>query len=252
MSEGPAGEPGAPTDAAGPVAEGLARSAAGDQPPGPPGPSGGDPASGSFVAVSDPVTSMADQGGLVSRPVVPVPEPVALVSDSGGSASRSGGGPAGGAPRTLSTPAVARAGRVMGKDAAGVDGADPEGSPPRRWPAVARAAAWVTAIVVVIVVMGVFMFPTRTWLQQRHQLAQTAQEVRLLDQQNAALTAQAAKLQTDAEVERLARQKYELVRPGDEVFAIGPAPTPPTTAPPSDAAHHSSGGVWHTLTSWLP
>jgi cell division protein FtsB len=139
----------------------------------------------------------------------------------------------------------------MATDSAGAGGTDPEEAPRPRWPAAARAAAWVTAIVVVVVVMGVFIFPTRTWLQQRHQLAQTAQEVRLLDQQNAALSAQASKLQTDAEVERLARQQYELVRPGDEVFAIGPAPTPPTTAPPSDASH-PSGGVWHRLTSWLP
>jgi len=117
---------------------------------------------------------------------------------------------------------------------------------------VARAAAWVTAVVGVVVVMGVFIFPTRTWLQQRHQLAQTAQEVRILDQQNAVLAAAAAKLQTDAEVELLARERYQLVRPGDEVFAIGPAPAPPTTVPSSGAAAHPSGGVWHSLTAWLP
>ena len=119
-----------------------------------------------------------------------------------------------------------------------------------RWPSVARAAAWVTAVVGVIVVMGVFVFPTRTWLQQRHQLAQTVQEVRILDQQNAALAAEASKLQTDAEVEQLARERYQLVRPGDQVFAIGPSPTPATTVPP--ATPHPSGGVWHTLTSWIP
>jgi cell division protein FtsB len=128
--------------------------------------------------------------------------------------------------------------------------ADTEETRRSRWPSVARAAAWATAVVGVIVVMGVFVFPTRTGLQQRHELAQTVQAVRILDQQNAALAAQASKLQTDAEVEQLARERYQLVRPGDQVFAIGPSPTPATTVPPATA--HPSGGMWHTLTSWIP
>ncbi len=48
---------------------------------------------------------------------------------------------------------------------------------------------------------------------------------------------EAKRLQTDAEIERLAREKYGLVKPGEQPFVILPAPTTPTavTAP---AAEH--------------
>ena len=44
----------------------------------------------------------------------------------------------------------------------------------RRWRTVAHVAAWGSAIVAVAVVLLVFVFPTRTYLSQRHQLALTA------------------------------------------------------------------------------
>ncbi len=122
----------------------------------------------------------------------------------------------------------------------------------RPWRTVARVAAWGAAIVAVAVVLLVFVFPTRTYLSQRHQLALTADELHLLDQQNAQLSAQVARLQTDAEIERIAREQYHLVRPGERAFGILPPSTPPTTAAPARPAPAPSRDILHRLTDWIP
>ena len=62
-------------------------------------------------------------------------------------------------------------------------------------------------------------------LGARHDLA-------VLRSQNARLQKEAALLNTDAEVERLARSQYHMVRKGEKAYAvIVAAPTTTTTAP---------------------
>jgi hypothetical protein len=110
---------------------------------------------------------------------------------------------------------------------------------------------------VLIAVLGLFVFPSRTYLDQRRQLAAATRNVQTLNQQNDALQQRADQLHTDAEIERLAREQYHLVKPGEKAFAILPAPTPPTTTlpPPRVASHGGHAGLlqrtWHRLTSWL-
>jgi cell division protein FtsB len=112
------------------------------------------------------------------------------------------------------------------------------------------------AAIVLVAVLVLFVFPTRTYLDQRHQLAVASQRLQVLNGQTAQLSQRIDKLHTDAEIERIAREQYHLVKPGEQAFAILPAPTPTTTAPPPPpaapthpAAHH--GGWWQRLTSWL-
>ena len=133
----------------------------------------------------------------------------------------------------------------------GAGEAEPSGPRPR-WKTAARVAAWAVSAVAVLVVLAVFVFPTRTYLGQRHQLDVAARQLRILDQQNSELSAEAAKLQTTAEIERIAREQYHLVRPGEHAFAILPAPSPPTTIPAVVPSGHASSGWWHRLTGWLP
>ena len=78
-------------------------------------------------------------------------------------------------------------------------------------------------------------FPARSYIDQRHQQHAVEQRVRALSDDNHRLTERAAQLQTDAEIERLAREQYGLVRPGEEVYAVvGSAPAqPPPPAPPA-------------------
>ena len=117
---------------------------------------------------------------------------------------------------------------------------------------------WAGVVAAVLVaVLALFVFPTRTYLDQRHELAVAAQRMNVLDAQNAQLSQQVDKLHTDAEIERIAREQYHLVKPGEQAFAVLPAPQPTTTtivpppvvAPRAATSHHA--GWWDRLTSWL-
>jgi cell division protein FtsB len=117
------------------------------------------------------------------------------------------------------------------------------------------------AAAVLVAVLALFVFPTRTYVDQRHQLTVASHQLQVLTQQNAALTQRVGQLHTDAEVERIAREQYHLVKPGEQAFAILPAPAPATTAPPAPPpppAPPAHGGnqsplsrLWQDLTGWL-
>ena len=96
-----------------------------------------------------------------------------------------------------------------------------------------RRAVWpLVTGVVVVGVLFLAVFPTRTWLDQRRQRDAVAERVAVLREQNARLERRAGQLHTDAEIERLAREQYNLVRPGEEAYALlpaGPDPAPPPT-----------------------
>ena len=78
---------------------------------------------------------------------------------------------------------------------------------------------------VVFLVAGVF--PTRTYLHQREQIASAEEKLEVLTAENAKLATRVEELHTDTEVERLAREQYNLVRPGEEAYAILPGPADP-------------------------
>jgi cell division protein FtsB len=124
-----------------------------------------------------------------------------------------------------------------------------------RPPIAARVVWGCLATAVLIAVLGLFVFPTRTYLDQRRQLAAATRNVQTLNSQNDALQQRADQLHTDAEIERLAREQYHLVKPGEKAFALLPAPTPTTTPPPPHVAGHVAHpglwkGMWDRLTSW--
>jgi cell division protein FtsB len=108
------------------------------------------------------------------------------------------------------------------------------------------------AVGAVAVVLLVFVFPTRTYVNQRRQLAATASELRLLNSQNSQLTDEVARLRTDSEIERIAREQYHLVQPGESAIAILPAPTQAAPATPSTPPLKPHESWLHRLTSWLP
>jgi cell division protein FtsB len=75
----------------------------------------------------------------------------------------------------------------------------------------------------------VFVYPTRTFLQQRSQKNAAERQLEVLHQQTKMLQDQTKKLTTDAEVERLARERFGMIRPGETPYA--PIPVPMTTTP---------------------
>lgn len=108
-----------------------------------------------------------------------------------------------------------------------------------------RAAAWLAVAVLALVgVLMLAVFPARTLVAQRRERAQTAARVKDLAERNQRLDAQARLLQTDAEIERLARQHYNLVRPGEEVFAILPPGPPPAPVVATSPRHSSPSPLW--------
>jgi cell division protein FtsB len=83
----------------------------------------------------------------------------------------------------------------------------------------------------VIGVLFVFVYPTSTFLHQRAEINAGEQRIAKLDAQTKLLQAQNELLQGDAEVERIAREQYGLVRPGETPYVIVPAAPTTTTAP---------------------
>ena len=79
--------------------------------------------------------------------------------------------------------------------------------------------------------LAVGLFPTQTFLDQRSATAEAEQRLAVLRAQNEAFEARLERLGTEDEIERLAREQYNLVYPGEEAYAVLPAPLPPLDLP---------------------
>jgi cell division protein FtsL len=86
-----------------------------------------------------------------------------------------------------------------------------------------------TALFVAVLVVGVF--PTRSYLAQRNAVAAATRQLDQLQAANRSMQAEAKRLQTPAEIERLARRDHDMVRPGEEVYHVLQAPQPPLKVP---------------------
>jgi hypothetical protein len=121
------------------------------------------------------------------------------------------------------------------------------------------------ASIALAAMLFLFVLPSRTYLAQRHSLSAAATRLRVFSDQNAKLAASADRLQTDAEIERLARQQYGLVKPGEKAYVIVPSPGAGTgagagagasatsPAPPSGKKAPKAGvitRVWHDIQFW--
>ena len=107
---------------------------------------------------------------------------------------------------------------------------------------VRRRAAWLVAAVTALGVTVLFVLPGRTWLEQRSALARTSHQLSQLSAENAKLSQTASSLNTDAEIEHIARERYGLVMPGEQEYVVlppapgvpaGEASTTTTTIPTS-------------------
>jgi cell division protein FtsB len=95
-----------------------------------------------------------------------------------------------------------------------------------------RGALWpLLATVTLIGLLFIGVFPTRTYLAQRSAMSRAEERLDVLQAQNTALEGRVAALNTDEAIERLAREQYNLVRPGEEAYAILPAPPVPVEVP---------------------
>jgi len=81
---------------------------------------------------------------------------------------------------------------------------------------------------ILVALLFVFVFPARTLLAQRQKTEEQRKTLELLQQQSRKLEEESQRLQSDAEVERMAREQYGFVYPGERPFVVVP---PSTTAP---------------------
>jgi len=78
-----------------------------------------------------------------------------------------------------------------------------------------------------VAVLFAFVYPTRTYLHQHRELNAAERQLQVLKDTTKGLQHDSEKLQSDAEVERRAREDYGLVRPGETPYVL--VPSPPTT-----------------------
>ncbi|MGH9157860.1 MAG: FtsB family cell division protein [Acidimicrobiales bacterium] len=89
------------------------------------------------------------------------------------------------------------------------------------------------------------VFPAQAYMAQRAHRVTLAAELATLSGQNRALANRARVLETDGEVERLARLQYNLVRPGEEAYSLLPlADAPPAPAAPAPVSRTEVDGPW--------
>jgi len=121
-----------------------------------------------------------------------------------------------------------------------------------------RRAVWPLLVSVVLVgVLFAAVFPTRTYLAQRTSISRAEKQLDVLDEQNRELERRAARLRSDAEIERLAREQYNLVKPGEEAYAVLPPPAAPGEETPrvnrpkrdSDDDGNIAQRAWRAITS---
>ena len=116
----------------------------------------------------------------------------------------------------------------------------------------------VVASVIFIGILFGAVYPTRTYLSQQRELKAAHHKLELFREQNGRLEAEAKRLESDEEIERIARARFNLVKPGEEAYAIVPVPaTPgapgtvavaPAPAPKRDAAGPSVVLDWMVST----
>jgi cell division protein FtsB len=98
--------------------------------------------------------------------------------------------------------------------------------------------------VLALVLVGLLftsVYPLRRYIDVRHQVASLRQQERDLDAKVSQLQEEKQRLQTDAEVEKLARERLGFVRPGETSFfvprpEVSSAPTPPVVGTRARAA----------------
>jgi cell division protein FtsB len=92
-----------------------------------------------------------------------------------------------------------------------------------------RRAGTLAASAAVVVVLVYAIFPVRTYLDQRSSTQSREEELDVLSDANQQMSERAEELREQETVEEIARRDYGLIFPGEEPYAVLPAPTGSTT-----------------------
>jgi cell division protein FtsB len=91
-----------------------------------------------------------------------------------------------------------------------------------RMPKLGRAPQIVAFLLLLGLVGAMAIEPTRQLIQQRQRISGTAAELRRVQESNARLEAQIARLNSDDYIEQRAREQIGLVRPGETTYVVMP------------------------------
>lgn len=109
----------------------------------------------------------------------------------------------------------------------------------RRW-------GWVLAILLLgalaLTVSGIL--PFRQLVAQQRQIDRAGSQLEALTNENERLEGEIAALQTDGEVERIARDQYGLVRPGEVGYVVVAPPEASAAADPTNEAAPIESRSW--------
>ena len=94
-----------------------------------------------------------------------------------------------------------------------------------------RLAGGLVATILLVGILFVGVFPTRTYLAQRAATHSSEAQLAQVRKDRAAVEAERDKLKSDAELERRAREDFGYVKKGEESYNILPKPTEPLGLP---------------------
>ncbi len=114
-----------------------------------------------------------------------------------------------------------------------------------------RSPLWVLLMLVVLAVTMAGIFPFRQIIAQRRAVATAEMKLEALTAENALLEEEVAALHTEAEIERLARERFGMVRPGEIGYFVvddGSVPAPVPEPPDLDDDRAWYAELWDFLT----
>lgn len=92
---------------------------------------------------------------------------------------------------------------------------------------------WPLLVVVgLVAALSLSWFPARTLFGQHDDISARQAELDALDEQVSELQGRVEALDDPEEIEQLAREQYNMVRPGEEAYGILPTPVTPLEIPP--------------------
>jgi len=118
----------------------------------------------------------------------------------------------------------ARRGRPQPRRSQGISVQRPDRSAEPR-PILRTLTKGVARVVLGLVILAVFVFgvfPTGSYVEQRNELDRAVDELGQLEGDNDLLQRRVVRLESDEEIERVARQEFDMVLPDEESYLILP------------------------------
>ncbi len=114
-----------------------------------------------------------------------------------------------------------------------------------------RIAKITMAVMVLVGAMYLFAYPARTYLAQKQAIAVQERTIAVLKGEDSKLAGESSALQSSATIAQIARQKYGLVKPGQQAFMVLPSPGKPASSAVRKRANRTSWYAslefWHHL-----